>query len=223
MGLLEGHNGEVVVQGEVDLSDRYIGPTVILNPDPSTPIGQQEIFGPILPVYTFTNIDEATRVVAEGEKPLVVYHFSTNKANTNKLIERTSSGHVSVNDCVFYLLNMDLPFGGCGPSGHGRYQSKFGFLNMTNPKTVMRKYSLNIWPLTCRYPPATPDKQAMFFRLFKLVTFNQGTMFRRLKQLIILLIFVILYKKGYFKWTKPIYQIMSALISAKYHKIMGSS
>lgn len=79
-GLLEGHGGEMLMKGDVDVSDQYIGPSLILNPDKSSPLYNEEIFGPVLPIYTVASIEEAITHCKNGEKPLVVYHFSTSKA-----------------------------------------------------------------------------------------------------------------------------------------------
>jgi hypothetical protein len=94
---------------------------------------------------------------------------------------------------------------------------------MTNPKAVMTKGSLNIWPLTCRYPPSTPDKQAMFFRLADLCNFNQSTLFRRLKQVGVIAALGILYYKGYLEWTKPIWENVSTTVMEKYREFAPSS
>lgn len=89
---------------------------------------KEEIFGPILPVFKFSKIEEAIQKINEGDKPLVLYYFGgTFGKNKTKVEKETSSGAYVVNDVLVHLLNPDLPFGGVGMSGYGKYHGKAGF------------------------------------------------------------------------------------------------
>ena len=109
--------------------DLDLKPTIIVNPDKNCDLMKEEIFGPIFPIITYTNIDDAIKYITEEqEKPLVVYYFGTvNGENQTKVSEATSSGAFVVNDCIYQILNHYLPFGGVGFSGYGRTHGIDGF------------------------------------------------------------------------------------------------
>ena len=100
---------------------------------------QQEIFGPILPVITFDDVDEAIRFVNDRDKPLALYVFSGNDATIDRVIANTSAGGVCINHAVLQVGVGELPFGGVGPSGMGSYHGKAGFDTFTHRKSVLRK------------------------------------------------------------------------------------
>lgn len=128
--------GDIYTGGEVDLSDRYIAPTIIDNVLPEYDIMQQEIFGPILPVMTFNQIDEALSYVNANEKPLAFYYFG--KSDTAKrVLLQTSSGGACINDTIMHITNHKLPFGGVGNSGMGKYHGHESFLAFSNRRAVV--------------------------------------------------------------------------------------
>lgn len=161
VGLLDGQN--VVHGGNHDVSTRYLAPTIVLDPDPASPIATEEIFGPILAVFTVDDIDEAIRFVNTRPKPLALYVFSDSDAITERVLSETSSGGATVNHVFFQFAPPDLPFGGVGASGMGRYHGKAGFDAYSNLKGVVRK------PVTGEnnllYPPYGRRKRALLKRL----------------------------------------------------------
>jgi acyl-CoA reductase-like NAD-dependent aldehyde dehydrogenase len=120
---------------------------------------QEEIFGPILPVLTYHSFDEAINTINQLDKPLVIYYFGDHRgANFSRLERETSSGTLISNETMFHLCNSDLPFGGVGMSGYGRYHGFEGFKAFSNCKGVMHKPPLNMFPYDMGYPPYTPMK-----------------------------------------------------------------
>lgn len=134
VGYLEG--AEVVVGGEHDKATRYIAPTIIDNVSLDSPIMQEEIFGPIFPVVTFSNIDEAISLVTEREKPLALYYFGDNKT-ANHVLKHTSSGGACVNDTIMHIANEKLPFGGVGNSGMSSYHGRESFDVFSHRRAVV--------------------------------------------------------------------------------------
>lgn len=122
-----------------------------MDPKVESKIMQEEIFGPILPVIEWDNINFVISFINQRPKPLALYYFG--KSNCKQIQEETSSGAMVVNDAVFHLVSQTLPFGGVGSSGLGAYHGIWGFNNCSHLKPVLKKTTLNIWPITCRYPP----------------------------------------------------------------------
>lgn len=156
-------SGKVFIGGKTDVDDRYIAPTVLTGVSPSSPVMQEEIFGPILPVLTISSLDEAVRFVNDRDKPLALYVFSNDADRAQTVIEGTSSGGACVNDCIVHLAPHELPFGGVGPSGMGAYHGKASFDCFTHMKGVLHKPFYLDAPL--RYPPYTDDKMKWVKRL----------------------------------------------------------
>lgn len=153
--LLEGQ--QVHTGGRVDVADRYVEPTVVLDPAPDSPLMQEEIFGPILPIITVAEMHEAIQFAASRPKPLALYVFSKSSAAQDAVVERVSAGSVCINDAVIFMVSPELPFGGVGNSGMGRYQGYFGFETFSHMKAIMhRSFRLDA-PL--RYPPYTEGKE----------------------------------------------------------------
>ena len=118
----------------------------------------EEIFGPILPVFTVKNIEESIDFINKRDKPLAVYYFgkySWRNKNMVAVKERTSSGAFLVNEMAVHFLSASLPFGGVGASGYGRCHGKEGFLQCSNTKSVMLKMPINVWPFNVTMPPYT--------------------------------------------------------------------
>lgn len=129
-------SGQIVVGGEVDIEGKYIAPTVMTGVEPDSPLMQEEIFGPVLPVLVYRELDEAIAFVNAREKPLALYYFGTSKT-AKKVLKTTTSGGVCVNDTVIHLANPRLPFGGVGMSGIGKYHGKASFELFSNLKSVV--------------------------------------------------------------------------------------
>jgi len=166
-GLLKDHGGKVIAGGKVDVSDRYVAPTIIEDPSLNSKLMQEEIFGPVLPLLTMENIDEAIDYINSNEKPLALYLFSSSKKLKNDLVNKTSSGAVVFNDCVVHNSVSELPFGGVGHSGMGSYNGRRSFDTFSHEKPVLDKGTM-IDPFV-RYPPYSDTKLnivAFSFRKF---------------------------------------------------------
>ena len=155
-------SGTAAVGGQVDRADRYIAPTILQNVLPDSPVMQEEIFGPILPILPIASIDEAIRFVNEREKPLALYVFTARQEVEDAVLARTSAGGVSVNTVVWHVGNAHLPFGGVGESGMGAYHGRHGFETFSHHKSVLKK-STKVDPKLA-YPPYTKFKKALIKR-----------------------------------------------------------
>jgi len=145
------------VGGTGDEATRYIAPTILTDVAEDAPVMAGEIFGPILPVLLVDDVDAAIRFVNARPKPLALYLFSKDKTEQRKVLERTSSGGVSVNHTWMHLSVHDLPFGGVGESGMGAYHGRASFETFTHHKSVLTK-PLFIDP-DFAYPPYTAGKR----------------------------------------------------------------
>ena len=113
-----------------------IPPTIILNPTEDMQVMQDEIFGPILPVKQYKDLDEPLDYINSHDRPLGLYYFGKEKSEENKVLNHTTSGGVTVNDVVMHVAQEDLPFGGVGPSGMGSYHGIDGFKNFSHAKAI---------------------------------------------------------------------------------------
>lgn len=145
--------GTIVRGGKHDESDLFISPTIMTDVDADSPVMQEEIFGPILPVLEFEEIDEALSMLRKRPKPLALYLFTNDRRTQEQVIRQTASGGVCINDTVAHILGKDLPFGGVGASGMGTYRGKAGFDCFTHYKSVLRR-SMLVDP-KLRYPPSS--------------------------------------------------------------------
>ena len=126
--------GDIYFGGEVNESDKYIAPTIIDNIDSNSMIMQQEIFGPLLPIMTFNDIIEVFDYLYAQQKPLALYYFGKSAAS---VMGKTSSGGVCINDTLMHITNHNIPFGGVGSSGMGKYHGKDSFLAFSNRRGVV--------------------------------------------------------------------------------------
>ncbi|WP_439815925.1 coniferyl aldehyde dehydrogenase [Zavarzinia sp. CC-PAN008] len=124
-----------------------IAPTLILDPTDDMTLMREEIFGPVLPVRTYRALDEAIAHVNERPRPLALYFFSDDKANQERVLARTTSGGVTLNDTLLHVAQEDLPFGGVGPSGMGAYHGREGFLTFSHSKAVLHQARWNLMGL----------------------------------------------------------------------------
>jgi aldehyde dehydrogenase (NAD+) len=138
-GLLAGAGGTVASGGRTNDATRFIEPTIVVDPDLDAPVMQEEIFGPVLPVVSVANVDEAIDFVNERPKPLALYVFSRSGDTVDRVLAETSSGGACVNHLMFHITPPELPFGGVGPSGMGTYHGKAGFDAFTHHKSVMHR------------------------------------------------------------------------------------
>ena len=157
----EGH--EIVIGGQVDEARMKLAPTVILNPDIDTPVMQEEIFGPVLPVIEVSSVSEAINFIKRRHKPLAAYLFSESQATQQQFVDEVSAGSVCLNDTMMFMANPQLPFGGVGNSGMGRYHGKFGFDTFSHQKSVMKR---SFWfDVAIRYAPSSARKRFLLKKL----------------------------------------------------------
>jgi len=129
----------VVFGGKYDITESYIEPTIIDNPSLKSKLMQDEIFGPILPILSYSDENEIDDIITNYEKPLSLYIFSKNKIFTNKILKRFSFGGGAINDPLIHFGNHRLPFGGVGASGIGAYHGKHGFDTFSHHKSVSKR------------------------------------------------------------------------------------
>ena len=142
--------GKILIGGRTDPADRYIEPTLLAEADPASPVMQEEIFGPVLPMLPFDTTDEAAAFVTAREKPLALYYFGPEKQGREVLLH-TSSGGACLNDVVMHVANDNLPFGGVGNSGMGRYHGRDSFDAFSHRRALVEAIPRPDPPF--RYPP----------------------------------------------------------------------
>lgn len=143
--------GEPVIGGGYSRRKLWIAPTVLDGVNWESPAMQEEIFGPILPVLTFSTLREAVSRIQEGPKPLAAYLFTSDRRREAYVLRRLPFGGGCVNDTVMHLASIHLPFGGVGNSGMGAYHGKAGFDEFSHRKSILKKSVRVDVPL--RYPP----------------------------------------------------------------------
>ena len=148
VGYLEG--ADVVFGGEYDKAERYISPTIVDNVSLDSPIMNEEIFGPIFPIVTFSTTEEAVAFVTEREKPLALYYFG-DKRSADYVLKHTSSGGACVNDTIMHIANENMPFGGVGNSGMSSYHGKESYNVFSHHRAVVTTTTLFDVPF--RYMP----------------------------------------------------------------------
>uniref|UniRef100_A0AC35UFN3 Aldehyde dehydrogenase n=1 Tax=Rhabditophanes sp. KR3021 TaxID=114890 RepID=A0AC35UFN3_9BILA len=156
--LLIKSKGEVLYQsGKPNEEDLFIPPTIIDSGFHDSTMSE-EIFGPVLPIITVTNLGEAIEFIKKGERPLASYIFSRSESSVERFVREVISGGCTVNDVIMHITVDTLPFGGIGNSGMGRYRGKFGFDTFTHEKAVLKKGFFLESLLAIRYPPMTESK-----------------------------------------------------------------
>ena len=128
----------VAVGGELEESDLTVHPTLLTDVTPDMAILKEEIFAPLLPVMTYKALDEVIAYIEARDKPLALYVYSDSPAHVQTLLDRTSSGGVTVNGVFSHYLENQLPFGGVGPSGTGSYHGQFGFKAFSHERAIYR-------------------------------------------------------------------------------------
>jgi aldehyde dehydrogenase (NAD+) len=161
--LLRDCGGTVVIGGDADHGKGWMPPTVVLDPDPSAPLMQDEIFGPILPVVRIDSIDDAVRFVRQRPKPLSLYLFTRSRDAERSVVEGTSSGGICVNHVMMHVIVPEFPFGGVGESGLGAYHGRRGFEELSHMKPVLRRPFRPDVPIA--YPPLDERKERFLRRM----------------------------------------------------------
>lgn len=144
-------SGRIVSGGSINTVTRQIAPTLLDNITWDSPVMQEEIFGPLLPVLEFDDLDEALATVNRHPKPLAFYFFTTSKESARHAIRTVSFGGGCINDTVIHLSNPHLLFGGVGESGMGHYHGKASYNTFTHQKSIIKKS--NLLDIDVRYPP----------------------------------------------------------------------
>ena len=149
--------------GNFDAKKRFIEPTILQNVTWEDSVMQEEIFGPILPVLTYKNFNEALLQISKHEKPLAAYLFTNNSEEKDLFTSRISFGGGCINDVVMHLSNDHLPFGGVGNSGIGNYHGKFGFDTFSHQKAILERATWGEPDL--KYPPYSEKKLSWIKRV----------------------------------------------------------
>jgi aldehyde dehydrogenase (NAD+) len=157
----------VVIGGHTNFEKRYISPTVLDHVQWNDPIMEDEIFGPVLPVLTYNDLNQVIEEINRRPKPLNLYFFSNNRNNQDKILHFTRSGNLSINDSLVHFVMTDLPFGGTGTSGMGKYHGKASFDAFSHHKSVLKKSLL--FDVKQRFAPYTLSRKGSE-RLFRFLS-----------------------------------------------------
>ena len=131
--------GKISFGGKTETASKYFEPTLLTDINAEMSVFQEEIFGPILPILSYKDIQAAIDLINAQPKPLALYYFGSNSSNSKKVLEETSSGNMVINDCVLHFLHNELPFGGVNNSGIGKAHGYHGFLAFSNEKGVLKQ------------------------------------------------------------------------------------
>ncbi|WCM23658.1 coniferyl aldehyde dehydrogenase [Paraburkholderia bryophila] len=134
---------EVNPAGEAFNEARKFPPTLVINAPADTRLMREEIFGPVLPIVEYANLDDALAYVQRKARPLALYWFGDDASRRNRALRETVSGGVTINDCLWHLVQESQPFGGVGPSGMGAYHGKWGFDTFSKLKPVFHQNRWN--------------------------------------------------------------------------------
>ena len=134
-----------------DIENCYTPITVLTNVTPDMEIMKSEIFGPIMPIIAYKNLDEAIAFVQSRPKPLALYIFGTNKRDINYVLSHTTSGSTCVNNTIIQIENLEVPFGGVGMSGTGNYHGFYGFKAFSHERNIMEQKGFDV--VTFFHPP----------------------------------------------------------------------
>ncbi len=143
--------GNILFGGKTDATDNFIEPTLLENVAEDSKVMTDEIFGPILPIIEYDNLNEAIKFINNRPKPLALYMFSKNDKKVQRVLDETSAGGVTINDTLLHIANPHLPFGGVGDSGIGAYHGQLSFDVFSHMKSVLRRTFLVDDPV--RYAP----------------------------------------------------------------------
>jgi len=177
--LVDSSGGRVVTAGydQVDIAAAYIPPTIVVDAKMDSKLMEDEIFGPVLPVFPMEDLDQTIHFINDRPKPLALYVFSQDQAFINKVLSETTSGGGCVNEILMHNMCKELPFGGVGESGMGAYNGKRSFDEFTHQKPMLvRKQNSDF---AIRFTPFTPAKLAWLNRIDNVARFmskNQRTL-----------------------------------------------
>lgn len=160
------NGAKAICGGDVDPRTRFMAPMILTQVTPDMGIMKEEIFGPVLPVMGYNNLDDAIRFINERPKALSLYVFSNSKKNQHKALNETSSGACIINESMVHFAHQNLPFGGVNNSGIGKAHGYYGFMSFVNEKAVLKQWS----PFSSArfvYPPFTHFKKKILDLMIK--------------------------------------------------------
>lgn len=157
-------HGARVISSDMPADGTRLPLHIVLGVTPQMRVAREEIFGPLLPIVTYDRFDDAVEYVRRGTRPLAMYYFGHDKAETEVLLRRTHAGGVTLNDWGWHVVNHDLPFGGVGTSGIGNYHGEEGFRELSHGKAVFAERRR--FPIELFHPPYGNFAQRMVTRWF---------------------------------------------------------
>jgi aldehyde dehydrogenase (NAD+) len=156
---------KVYLGNNIDENRLFISPTILKDNNWEDLVMQEEIFGPILPVLKYSDLNQVISLLKEKEKPLALYLFTNDKQIKNKILSSLSFGGGAINDTIMHVSNPNLPFGGVGLSGMGRYHGQSSFLLFSNQKGYIDRKVFFDPPIA--YPPYSSSKEKLIRKLLK--------------------------------------------------------
>ncbi len=162
--MLEADREGILFGGNSNIETSFIEPT-ILDATWASASMQEEIFGPILPILSYSKLDKAVEAIKKLDKPLALYLFTNSKDTEEKVIHAISSGGVSINDVLTHIVPPNLPFGGVGASGMGAYHGEYSFTTFSHQRSVLRK-SVRV-DIPILFPPYTEKKDKLIRKVLK--------------------------------------------------------
>jgi aldehyde dehydrogenase (NAD+) len=153
---------KLVHGGKSDINENFIEPTVVTNVSLDSSLMKHEIFGPVLPIVTYSKLNEVISFIRSGGKPLALYIYSKSKQNIRQILRSTSAGGTCINNNALHYFNHNLPFGGSNNSGIGKSHGKFGFLAFSNERAVYKQILPS--PMDFLKPPYN-NKKMKFIKL----------------------------------------------------------
>jgi aldehyde dehydrogenase (NAD+) len=148
---------KVLAGGEVDVSMNYIAPTLLADVPADAAIMSEEIFGPVLPVIGYTDLEQVIAEINAQPKPLALYFWSRSQSNIDNMLTNTSSGGACINHCMLHVAHGNLPFGGVNNSGIGNAHGLYGFKAFSHERGVLKSSWVN--SIAMFFPPYTPLRQ----------------------------------------------------------------
>ncbi len=184
-----GKGAKLVQGGDFNVKERYVEPTIFeftnFEDMRESDLAKEEIFGPILYLVPYTNLDDVVDYINSKEKPLAMYYFGNNYKAKETLVQKTSSGALMTNDVIVHYGSEFIPFGGVGMSGYGSYHGKWGFDNLSHLKPVFDRTQYVLW---MRFPPYAGNEGKMKFLLNNL----HYTQYGIIKFLLLIVLFIVM-------------------------------
>ncbi len=149
----------IITGGKGIRAEKFLAPTLVENVPADSELMKNEIFGPVLPIYSYKSLDEPLGIIRENEKPLALYIFSKSSANINEILDNTRAGGTCINNNAVHFFNNNLPFGGSNNSGIGKGHGKFGFEAFSNARGILKQNLPS--SLQLMMPPYTDFKQKL--------------------------------------------------------------